>query len=265
VAGIENVFGEAAGDNLAGDSGSNLLVGGAGDDTILGMSGDDTIRGSAGFDNLDGGSPEDMIFGGVQNDILQGGLDDDSFILIDDDDDFDVNTELIGGGNDTLDLSAMASDLTLNIGPILDFNLSLGGNMADASNQIEKILLGQANDSLVFADGASVPGTIDGGLGTNSLDYVAYTTSVSVDLTAGTATGTSAITSFVNVTGGSANDTITGGDKANILDGRSGDDTIRGAGGDDILIGGTTNYDDPLDPTQLAALVSLRLEWISTT
>jgi Ca2+-binding RTX toxin-like protein len=118
--------------------------------------------------------------------------------------------------------------------------------VVDAASQIERILLGKANDTVAFASGASVPGTIDGGLGVNSLDYSAYTTSVVVDLSTGTATGTVEVSSFSHVTGGSANDTITGDDTVNILDGRSGDDSIHGAGGDDFLIGGPATLADSL-------------------
>jgi hypothetical protein len=98
---------------------------------------------------------------------------------------------------------------------------------------------GGGNDTFVFAKGASVPATIDGGPGTNTLDYSAYTTPVSVALgdvngaTAlpGTATGTSGIRNIQNVIGGSANDTLIGNNQNNVLTGNGGVNTLDGKGG----------------------------------
>jgi Ca2+-binding RTX toxin-like protein len=58
------------------------------------------------------------------------------------------------------------------------------------------------NDSFVFADGASVTGKISGGAGTNTMDFTAYTTAVSINLQAKTystvSTGTlNGIQSFI--------------------------------------------------------------------
>ncbi|HSW94465.1 MAG TPA: hypothetical protein VLJ15_08975 [Gammaproteobacteria bacterium] len=70
---------------------------------------------------------------------------------------------------------------------------------------------GTGNDSFVFSDGQSISGSLNGGSGTNSLDLSAYTTLVSVNLQAATATGVGAtysnITSF---TGNGSNGTLTG-------------------------------------------------------
>ncbi|EIL91890.1 hemolysin-type calcium-binding protein, partial [Rhodanobacter spathiphylli B39] len=62
--------------------------------------------------------------------------------------------------------------------------------------------------NFVFANGASVSGTLAGG-GAGTLDYSAYTTAVSVGL-GGTATGTSGWSGISTVKGGSASDTISG-------------------------------------------------------
>ncbi|MEP7184896.1 MAG: autotransporter-associated beta strand repeat-containing protein [Rhodanobacter sp.] len=62
--------------------------------------------------------------------------------------------------------------------------------------------------NFVFADGANVGGTVNGG-GAGTLDYSAYTTSVNVDL-GGSATGTGGWSGISTAKGGSAADTISG-------------------------------------------------------
>jgi hypothetical protein len=101
---------------------------------------------------------------------------------------------------------------------------------------------GSGNDTFVFSDGAGLSGgTIDGGPGTNTLDYHLYTTSVNVNLGLGTATGTGGVNNIQNATGGSANDTLIGNAQANVLVGNDGNDVIKGGGGNDILVGGAGN------------------------
>jgi hypothetical protein len=101
---------------------------------------------------------------------------------------------------------------------------------------------GGGNDTFVFSAGAGLSGgTIDGGPGTNTLDFHLYTTSVNVNLGTGTATGTGGVNNIQNVTGGSGDDTLTGNAQANVLIGNDGNDVLKGGGGNDILVGGAGN------------------------
>ncbi len=121
----------------------------------------------------------------------------------------------------------------------------------------------------------------------STIDYSDWTSAVTVNLTAGTASGfTGGISGFENAVGGSGNDFLTGNAAANILTGNAGndiligmdgDDTLRGGAGndilvggvgaddldgregDDILIGGYTDYD-----VNAAALIAIRGEWSLT-
>src|SRR5262245_60419214 len=88
---------------------------------------------------------------------------------------------------------------------------------------------GKVQDAFVFADGAGVAGTIDGGGGVNTLDYSAYTAVVKVNLAAGTATGTGGISGIQNVTGGQGGSILVGDANANVL---------VGGGGRNLIIGG---------------------------
>lgn len=69
---------------------------------------------------------------------------------------------------------------------------------------------GSGDDVFVFADGATVSGIVDGGAGVDRLDYSAYTTPVTVNLAANTATGTGGIRNIEGLTGGQSNNTLVG-------------------------------------------------------
>jgi Ca2+-binding RTX toxin-like protein len=126
------------------------------------------------------------------------------------------------------------------------------------------------NDTYVFGNGGKVTGVLDGGTGTNTLDYSAYTTPVVVNLAlaAPTATGTLGVVNIQNVTGGAGDDLIVGNSGKNILAGNAGrdilvggggGDTVSGGAGDDVVIAGTTSYD-----TTPAALQAIRDYWVRT-
>jgi hypothetical protein len=211
--------------------------------------------------------------------------------------DFKTVTINGGAGNNTfamLSLPASPSQLKVNggagtntlVGPnIVDtWNLS-GSNAGTLSgltfSNIQNLTGGTANDTFAFSKGATVAGVIDAGGGFNTLDYSAYTSSITVNLATGAATGLNGgspagVTNIDEVVGGSGNDTLTGDAAGNVLIGGPGKDTIIGGSGrsvliggsgkdqvtggssDDILIGGSTIYDD-----NAAALAAVFAEWQS--
>ena len=89
---------------------------------------------------------------------------------------------------------------------------NLTGTNAGSSNGVSWTSFENLSDSaagnFVFADGASVNGTLSGG-GAGTLDYSAYTTAVNVGL-GGTATGAAGWSGIATAKGGSASDTISG-------------------------------------------------------
>jgi hypothetical protein len=146
--------------------------------------------------------------------------------------------------------------------------------MASFSN-VANLVGGSGDDSFKFAAKGSLSGSITGGGGSDTLDYSAWTTGVTVNLTTGTATAVAGgVSGIDNVFGGAGNDSLTGGAAGGFLVGGSGNDTlvggagrsilIGGAGSDtliggsdsDLLIAGTTTYD-----TNEAALLLLLREW----
>jgi hypothetical protein len=130
---------------------------------------------------------------------------------------------------------------------------------------------GTGNDTFKFSNAAGITGTLDGGGGSDSLDYSSYTTGVTVDLLTGTATGVKGgISNIQNVTGSANGGDILVGDANpniltelkghNILIGGGGADTLNAGSGGDILIGGTTAYD-----SNLSALQTILATWKTST
>jgi hypothetical protein len=144
-------------------------------------------------------------------------------------------------------------------------------------NWVKNLTGGNGADSFLFADGAGIDGTIDGGAGTNTLDYSTYSSTVFVDLQTGSATGVgTGVANIQNVTGGSGGgaglynilvgnggNVLTGGDgRRNLLIAGASASTLIGGNDDDILIGGTTAYDTEAGLVSLQAIMNY---WSSTT
>jgi hypothetical protein len=128
---------------------------------------------------------------------------------------------------------------------------------------------GAGNNTFALQNGGSVAGWINGGGGTNTLDYSNYSGNVVVDLQTGTATGVrGGIANIKNINGGNgpgynilvgngANVLSGGSNASNLLIAGSAASTLLGGNGEDILIGGTTAYD-----TDLASLRAIMGEWL---
>lgn len=138
------------------------------------------------------------------------------------------------------------------------------------------------DDTLSITAGQNFAGAIDGGTGSDTLDYSAYVAAVSVDLGLGSATGVAAgaaasISNIESAKGGSAGDTLIGNAADNVLVGNAGNDVLSGGGGRDLLIGGagadtvTGGADDDivigsrtLYDANDAALRAIMAEWTRT-
>jgi hypothetical protein len=174
---------------------------------------------------------------------------------------------LMGSGDDTL---AGANNTATWV---------IGGTNAGTYNTITSFT-GMANvsggtgaDTFKFANGALVTDSLNGGGGTNSVNYSAYITQVYVNLDDGSATGVGGgadgmLTNIANATGGLGNNVLVGNGLANVLTGGQGRNVIIGGGGgdtltagpgEDLLIAGTTSFD--IEDTALALIAA---EWFRT-
>jgi hypothetical protein len=183
-----------------------------------------------------------------------------------------VPVNLIGNASGPISLFASDGDNTWNItsqnAGTLNSSLLAGTVTFSGAPNLHG---GNGADTFVFADGAGVDGTIDGGSGTNALDYSAYSSSVLVNLQTGFASGVGGgIANIQNVTGGTGGgagtynilvgnggNVLTGGDgRRNLLIAGASASTLIGGNDDDILIGGTTVYDTQAGMVSLQGLMN---------
>ena len=253
--GTTAIRGKAAADTLTGGSGIDLIEGGAGNDTIRGNAGPDDLRGGDDNDTIDGDAGADRISGGGGSNRLTGGADDDTFVYVPDASRPDDRIlDLAGADHDTLDMTAVTNGLRMVVGDGSATRVRISGyppvgSVEFDAGAIEQVLLGSGDDLVYVRDGVASVASIDAGAGEDHLLYAetstyyeipggVWSTPVTVDLTAGTATGTGGVAGFERVTGGAAGDTLRGDGGGNTLDGGDGDDTLDGLGGDDTLLGG---------------------------
>jgi Ca2+-binding RTX toxin-like protein len=277
LTGFQNLLGSAFNDILIGDAAENTLSGGAGDDTLNpganaggtvdlldGGVGSDTASFAgftAGFtatlngttdaiasvgglqiaalrsiENLLGGDGNDVLTGDANANAIDGGLGDD---ILDG-----------GAGVDTLTFRG-ATGVTVNLATLTAQNTGVGNDTIIGFENVRTgagadNVTGDANDNVLFDGGGA--DTYNGAGGTDTVDYSAATSNVTVNLNTvvaqntGTFGGSDTITNVENVVGsaGFAN-TLTGNASANRLVGGAALDTIQGNSGADVIIGGAGN------------------------
>jgi hypothetical protein len=148
------------------------------------------------------------------------------------------------------------------------------------ANQTSAFVVNGGGGGNTFHVRGLLPGAtlaIDGGSGTNTLDYTGYAGNVLVNLPLGAATGFSSITNIQNVTGasggpagsynvliGNGGNFLTGGTgRRNLLVAGPTASTLIGGDDDDILIAGTTDYDTSDQWQQ--AFMAIMNEWTQAT
>jgi Ca2+-binding RTX toxin-like protein len=119
-----------------------------------------------------------------------------------------------------------------------------GGTSAGIFTGISKLIGSDGNDTFRFLNNnVQLSGSIDGGSGTNAINYSSMTKPIFVNLGTGQATGVTAMTSsgvvanIHDILAGTGNDYLLGSSASNLIDGGAGDDTVMGQSGNDILVG----------------------------
>jgi len=248
----DSLYGGAGADTLIGGSGNDLLDGGSGQDiadyhtktgnlvvtlngasagtaaggvgigtdslvnveVVLGALGNNTLIADSLGDSLYGNSSADTFIGGVGNDVMDG-----------------------GGGADTVDYSSQAGALTINLSSsvtggtvgtdiLANIEVAIGGAGADtliAGAGHDSLYGGLGNDTLISGSGNDL---LDGGGGNDLVTYSSMSSSVTVNMSAltasGTGVGTDTLANIEIVQGGTGNDKFIGAFGGVTLDGFTG-------------------------------------------
>lgn len=123
-----------------------------------------------------------------------------------------------------------------------------GSDTITSTDGADKISTGAGNDTIIMTVD-NFRDTVDGGTGTDTIDYSKYSADLSVELNkgasstvigSGSATSTSdVIVNVENFISGSGDDHLTGSSGDNMINGGAGNDTIDGGAGNDTLFGGS--------------------------
>lgn len=149
---------------------------------------------------------------------------------------------------ETVDYSFITNSMTVGAAPGSAQLSGLGAGV-DTLTNINGFGTGGGDDTFLTFDSGN--NTFNGNGGTDSITFLSSlstpaTGNITVNLTAGTASGTGvgtdSVLNFENVTTGSGNDTITGNIASNVIISGDGNDTLDGGGGgSDSLSGGKGN------------------------
>ena len=201
--------------------------------------GSDLLFGSGAADSIEGGEGADTVIGGGGNDTLDGGLQISRVRSADS----NIVSYQSSTGAVSVDLqTGVADDGLGGQDKLFNFSFVVGSNQGDT-------LKGSAAPIFESFEGRAGDDTIDGGaidgnyatLSSNRASYQNASAAVSVDLSAGTATGGDGNDTLTNVNmvrGSNFDDTLTGSDASKyseLFEGRAGDDVIDGKGGVDIV------------------------------
>ncbi|MDM0104082.1 peroxidase family protein [Variovorax sp. J22R24] len=280
VGGIGNdaLNGGDGNDTLDGGLGNDAMNGGAGDDTFLVDSATDTVAEGVGggidtvqstvtyvitdadVENLTllgtgningtGNGAANVITGNAGNNVLTGGGGSDTASYATATAGVTVSLAIagaqatVGAGSDTL---ASIENL---LGSAFGDTLTASGTAAAG---VVNLLSGGAGNDTLIATIDNVRDTLDGGGGSDTANYSAYTAALTVNLggaapiivggSGNNAANSDVVVAIENFTGGAGGDTITGSAAANVLNGGGGADTFNYTigGGADTIIGGAGN------------------------
>jgi len=254
--GDDTLDGGNGSDTLNGGDGTDFITAGAGNDLIIGSEGLDQVLGETGNDRIDYSGLGSAIVASLNTGLVSGVsffqnlFDIEEIVGTQFDDDLEghiifANVIAPGAGNDTVTGNGTNDtvDYSTESGGVF---VDLANNLAiDGSGGTDQIfnftnaIGGQGDDTF---RGTAGNNSLDGGEGLDELDFAGETALVTVDLSAGTASGTSigadTVTNFEAVVGTAFNDTLTGGAEDNDFFGGAGDDSVQGGAGADTISGG---------------------------
>lgn len=173
TAGADALVGTAQGETIMGLAGNDVVFGHGGDDDILGGGGRDMLYGDGGADRILGGDDDDYINGGAGNDTVFGGNGNDWIVAEQGDgNDTYYGDDMVGGtGNDTLDMSAITANITVDLGNGMMNRGSVSSDQTgtDTIWGIENFVGGTGHDTITASKAVNV---IDGGGGNDVFRFL---------------------------------------------------------------------------------------------
>jgi hypothetical protein len=179
------------------------------------------VTGTPANDSITGSGTANILRGNGGTDTLSdGGAGNATFILAPTQ---STATVVTGSGvNDTLDGANLANTWTLR-------GAGAGNVNGIAFTGITSLVGNSNTDAFIFKPGGSVSGTVDGGAGSNRLDYSNYGSAITVNLLSNAAPGTGGFAHIQALIGsGAAGDTLVGNNGNNLW-------TLTGPGAGNIL------------------------------
>jgi Ca2+-binding RTX toxin-like protein len=235
---------------INGGDGDDIITGGNGDDTINGGNGNDIFKASAadGNDTFNGGAGTDKADYSARTadlTIVMDGATASGDLTATEADIIGADVEdLVGGtGNDTLTGNANSNHIQGGDG---DDKISGGVGNATCSLDVDTLDGENGNDTFDQGTAADCGDTMNGGAGTDRVDYQGRTNDLTISLDTAANDGETGEKDNVKgdveiVISGSGNDTITGSPAADIIHGGPGNDTISGGAGNDTITGDSGN------------------------
>jgi Ca2+-binding RTX toxin-like protein len=171
--GADVINGGEGNDFLSGEDGRDVIFAGAGNDDVLGGAGADMLYADGGNDRVLAGSGDDLVNAGSGSDVVFGGAGNDTFLAeAGDGDDAYWGDDMDGGtGSDTLDMSAIVTSITADLGS------GAGGRGSVASSEtgrdvlrgVENIVTGSGDDRITASSAVNV---LDGGDGNDTFRFL---------------------------------------------------------------------------------------------
>jgi subtilisin-like proprotein convertase family protein len=235
---IDTAFLGDGGGTLIGNNDGDVLVAGRGAATIIGGNASDEIYGG-GTNGIGSPTTHDVLSGGAGNDIFYLGT---------------ASAAVNGGsGTNTIDFMYAKSGVAVNLVTGTGGDAAAGDTFAGIQS-----LVGSAYDDTVTAWGGV---TLDGGAGSNTLDYSSASSPVTVDFNEGAAEvgslAVDTISDFQNVIGSAGDDYFIDGAGLGSVDGGAGSNTLDlsedlGPVSINLVAGtGTNGYGDTLSLTNI--------------
>lgn len=199
----------------------------SGNDTIIGSPGNDHFYYTAGKDTIDGKEGSDWL--DFSNEYLSNTLN------------IDLSTDKYTTGTGTSTVTSVVHNVENIIGS--------GSNDSITGNNSDNIIVGGSGNDVLKGGGGndkfiasySYNDTIDGGTGTDTVDYTSNRAKLNVNLNTGIAikeygysySDSDTLSNIENVIGSIFDDTITGNNLSNVINGGAGNDTLDGGAGFD--------------------------------